>query len=259
MGGKSKFVWHDFMAADVGGAKRFYGELFGWTFKPGDHDYEHIVAGGREIGGMMKLDAKHGAPPHWIGYVGVDDVDAACAAVTGNGGKIYVPKMDIPKVGQFAICADPTGAVFSPFHYTGKDAGQPESNDRPAPYSFVWDELVTSDHDGAVKFYTTLFGWSAERLQIPNFGPYTLLKRPGIKDEMGADKNAGGVMNLPPGVPQSFWLTYVGVASADATADKAKKLGGSVMQPPTDIPDVGRFAVLMDPQHAAVAVLQPKM
>src|SRR6266567_183580 len=140
MGGTSKFVWHDFMAADVGGAKRFYGELFGWTFKPGDHDYEHIVAGGKEIGGMMKLDPKHGAPPHWVGYVSVDDIDASIAAVTKNGGKIYVPKMDIPKVGQFAICADAQGAVFSPFHYTGKDANMAESNAAPGPYTFCWDE-----------------------------------------------------------------------------------------------------------------------
>ncbi|MCU1280938.1 MAG: Glyoxalase-like domain protein [bacterium] len=257
MGGKSKFVWHDFMAAEVGGAKRFYGELFGWTFKPGDHDYEHIVAGGREIGGIMKLDPAHGAPPHWIGYVSVDDVDAACATATKSGGKIYMPKMDIPKVGQFAVCADPQGAVFSPFHYTGEGAGQAESNDRPGPYTFCWDELVTSDPDGAARFYATLFGWSAEHLEMPGFGRYTLLKRTGVKDEMGADKNAAGVMSLPPGVPHPFWMTYVAVESADKTADKVKKLGGTVMKPPADIPDVGRFVVLMDPQHAALAVLQP--
>ena len=44
MGGKSRFVWHDFMAADLAAAKRFYGELFGWSFQPGDHGYEHIAA-----------------------------------------------------------------------------------------------------------------------------------------------------------------------------------------------------------------------
>jgi uncharacterized protein len=257
MGGTSKFVWHDFMAADVGGAKRFYGELFGWTFKAGDHDYEHIVAGGKEIGGLMKLDPKHGAPPHWVGYVSVDDVDASVAAVTKNGGKIYVPKMDIPKVGQFAICADAQGAVFSPFHYTGTEMNMAESNAAPGPYTFCWDELVTSDPDAAVRFYTTLFGWGAEHMEMPGFGRYTLLKRTGVKDAKGADQNAAGIMKTPPGVPQSFWMTYVAVENADATAEKVKRLGGSVMKAPADIPDVGRFAVLMDPQHAGLAVLQP--
>jgi uncharacterized protein len=257
MGGKSRFVWHDFMAADVGGAKRFYGELFGWSFKLGDHDYEHIEAGGVPIGGMMKLDPKHGAPPHWLGYVSVDDVDSAVAAATKSGGKVYMPKMDIPNVGQFAVCGDPQGAAFAPFHYTGKDAGMAESNARPALYTFCWDELLTSDTDAATRFYSTLFGWSAEKMDMPGFGSYTLLKRAGVKDDAGADKNAGGIMKLPPGVPHTFWMTYVAVQSADGTADKAKKLGGTIMAPPMDIPNVGRFATIMDPQHAPIAVLAP--
>src|SRR5437016_5817063 len=136
MSASARFVWHDFMAADVGGAKRFYGELFGWTFKPGDHDYEHIVAGGQEIGGLMMLDPKHGAPPPWIGYDVVDSVDAAGATVSKYGCKVPMPKMYIPTLGQIAVCADAQGAVFSPFHYTGKDAGKPESDAALPPYHF---------------------------------------------------------------------------------------------------------------------------
>ena len=141
MGGTSKFVWHDFYAADVDAAKRFYGELFGWTFKPGDHGYQHIAAGGQEIGGILKLDPKHGAPPHWIGYVSVDDLDRAVAAVTKGGGAMYV-REEIPNVGAFAVCADAQGAVFSPFHPAR--AAKPESNAWPPPYTFCWDELMTS-------------------------------------------------------------------------------------------------------------------
>ena len=112
MGGKSRFVWHDFMAADVGGAKRFYGELFGWTFKGGDHGYEHIQQGGQEIGGLMALDPQQqkGVPPHWIGYIAVDDVDAGVRHFNEAGGKTYVPPTDIPGIGRFAIVTDPLGA-----------------------------------------------------------------------------------------------------------------------------------------------------
>jgi predicted enzyme related to lactoylglutathione lyase len=255
MGVKSRFVWHDFMAADVGGAKRFYGELFGWTFKPGDHDYEHIQQGGQEIGGLMKLDPQHGAPPHWVGYVAVDDVDAAVAAVKKSGGQVYVQET-IPNVGTFAVCADGQGAVFAPFHHTGRGSDQPERDDRSLRYRFCWDELLTTNPEAAVKFYNTLFGWSHEHMDMPGFR-YTLLKRPGVKDETGADKNAAGVMQTPPGVPHSFWLTYVSVENADATCEKAKKLGAKVMRAPEDIPNVGRFAVLTDPQNGSFAVLQP--
>ena len=257
MGGIPRFVWHDFMAADVGGAKRFYGELFGWSFEAGDHGYEHISAAGTMIGGVMKLDPKWGAPSHWIGYVGVDDVDQAVATITRSGGKVHMPKMDIPNTGQFAVCADPQGAVFSPFHYTGKDAGAPESDEKPGLYRFCWDELLTAEPDAAIKFYSGLFGWKAEHMDMPGGMRYTRLLRPGVKDATGADKGAGGLMKLPAGVPRSFWLTYVAVESADKTADKATKLGATITTPPMDIPNVGRFATFLDAQHAPFAVLQP--
>src|SRR5215470_11334095 len=186
MNAKARFVWHDLMAADVEGAKRFYGELFGWKFRRGDRDpYEHISAGSEDIGGMVTLAPGDNVPPHWIGYVSTDDVAATVAAVTQNGGKVFVPPTAIPTVGTFAVVADPQGAVFSPFHYTGVDADKPEP-ERPGMHTFCWDELLSSDPDAAAKFYNQVFGWGAEHMEMPGFGRYTLLKRTGIKDEMGA-------------------------------------------------------------------------
>ena len=221
MGTNARFVWHDLMAADVEGAKSFYGELFGWKFKrgEGDSNYEHIYAGEQGIGGVMKNDPQTGAPPHWLGYVAVDDVDQTVATITTNGGKVYMPKMDIPTVGSFAVTADP---------------------------------------DKASKFYSAVFGWDIETMEMPNFGTYTLLKRKGVKDETGADKNAGGIMKLPPSVPHPFWLAYVAVPDCDAVVAKATKLGGVVPMPPMDIPDVGRIATILDPQQVPIAVLAPK-
>jgi predicted enzyme related to lactoylglutathione lyase len=246
------------MAADVDGAKRFYGELFGWSWKPGDHDYIHIEAAGKPIGGMMlKPKEAAGMPPHWLPYVSVDDCAAATKRVTQLGGQIYHQE-SLDKVGKFAICADAQGAVFSPFQ-PAKDVVGPEPTGRPGMYTFCWDELLTSDSDAAVKFYTSLFGWGAEHMEMPGFGRYSLLKRTGVKDEMGGDKNAGGVMKMPPGVPHPFWLTYVAVPGCDDTVAKAKKLGATVTSPPMEIPNVGRFATMLDSQHAPFAVLQPQM
>lgn len=148
--------------------------------------------------------------------------------------------------------------MFAPFHYTGKDAGKPEPNG-PAMWTFCWDELLTSDPDKAAKFYAQVFGWGVESMDMSGFGKYTLLKRKGTKDQMGAEKNAGGVMQLPPGVPHPFWVGYVAVPDCDGTAKKAERLGGKVMMPGTDIPDVGRFAALLDPQMVPISILQPKM
>jgi predicted enzyme related to lactoylglutathione lyase len=260
MTAQSKFVWHDLMTTDVEKAKAFYGELFGWKFYRGEggDPYEHIVGpGGAEIGGIMKQDPAHGAPPHWIGYVSCENVDATVKTAQANGGKTFVQPMDIPRVGRFAVVADPQGAVFSPFIYTGKEGMAAETNARPAPYTFCWDELVTTDPDAAAKFYATVFGWGVESTDMPGFGKYTLLKRTGVKDEMNADKSAGGVIKAPPMVPHPFWMTYVAVPNADDAVAKAQKLGGKVLAPAMDIPNVGRFASFMDPMNAAFAVLAP--
>ena len=88
-------------------------------------------------------------------------------------------------------------------------------------------------------------------------GTYTLLNRPGVKNAKGDQAAAGGVMKSPPGVPYSFWLAYVQVDNADALCERATRLGAKVTVPPTDIPNVGRFACWLDPQQASIAVLQP--
>jgi uncharacterized protein len=248
------------MAADVDGAKRFYGELFGWSFKPGEHgDYNHIESKGRMIGGMMALadeQKKMHVPPHWIGYVAVDSCEAAVERVKKAGGRVYHQE-SIDTVGKFAICADAQGAVFSPFQPA--KAGAPESEDRSARYVFCWDELLTSNPDAAAKFYGDVFGWGVEHMDMPGFR-YTLFKRTGEKGDRGTDKDAGGMMQMPANAPHPpFWLTYVSVENADATCEKAKRSGGTILRAPDDIPNVGRFAVLMDGQHGSFAVLQPMM
>jgi predicted enzyme related to lactoylglutathione lyase len=159
--------------------------------------------------------------------------------------------MDIPEVGQFAFTADPYGAAFAPMHYVGKDAGKPEP-ERPGMWTFCWDELSTPDPEAAARFYASVFGWGSETMDMGGGMKYTLLKRQGARD-------AGGIMKMMPGTPHPFWMAYVSVEKADATTEKAKRLGATVIVPPTDIPNVGRFACYMDPQHAAIAVLQPKL
>src|SRR5262249_58086699 len=94
-----------------------------------------------------------GAPPLWRGYSGLDAVASPLAASEKTGGRVLMPKMSIPNGGDSAITADRQGAAFSPFRYTGKDAGAPETNDRPGPFTFCWDELLTADPDDAAKFY----------------------------------------------------------------------------------------------------------
>ncbi|HZL42020.1 MAG TPA: VOC family protein [Verrucomicrobiae bacterium] len=117
------------------------------------------------------------------------------------------------------------------------------------PGRFCWNELVTTDVAAAKTFYAGLLGWTTEV-----FGSgmdYTLLKK--------GDGTVGGLMKCPqPGVP-AHWLAYVMVEDVDGSAAKAAKLGGKVVAPPFDVPEVGRIAVVLDPQGAAIGLFKPKM
>jgi uncharacterized protein len=110
---------------------------------------------------------------------------------------------------------------------------------------FNWCELMTTDVDAAKKFYTKLFGWDTEDLAMPGM-TYTIVKVGG--------QGIGGIMQIPKnaqGMPP-MWGAYVTVDDVDQTAQAAQKLGGKLHLPPTDIPDVGRFCVILDPQGAVI-------
>jgi uncharacterized protein len=111
--------------------------------------------------------------------------------------------------------------------------------------AFSWSELITTDTKAALEFYTKLFGWNTEVMHMPGMD-YTVVK--------AGERGIGGVMMAPEGVPAG-WKTYVTVDNIDETAKLAVSLGGKVCMPPTDIPDVGRFAILIDPQGAVIAAI----
>lgn len=113
------FSWNELATHDVEEAKRFYGQVFGWTFGEtpgtGGMTYHVIRLGDRDIGGMLQLDAKlKGVPSHFMVYFTVTDVDAAVAKVTSTGGAVHMPPMKIAP-GTFSVVADPQGAVFTVF------------------------------------------------------------------------------------------------------------------------------------------------
>lgn len=256
---KHRFVWHDLNTKQLDGSKQFYGEIFNWKFESSDNGpYLHIKAGTHMIGGVRQMDAKEQQPTSWLAYVAVDDVAATVGKITESGGKVHMPTTSIPNVGTFAVTADPSGAVFAPWK-SARGGEDEERTEMPAPFTFVWDELVSTDPKAAGAFYSKVFGWSPRTMDMGGGETYTLFDRPGVKNFKGDQQSAGGMMKSPPGVPYSFWLPYIGVDNADKITERATRLGANVTVGPMDIPNVGRFACWMDPQGAAIAILQPKM
>lgn len=249
-----RFVWHDLNTKDLEGSKKFYGEIFNWKIE--GTDYLHISSGTQMVGGMRQMSANEPMPTSWLAYVGVDDVAACVSAITAAGGKVHMPATTLPNVGTFAIAADPSGGVFAP--WKSARASEDAAPTGPATsFTFSWDELMTTDPEAATAFYTTVFGWKSQSMDMGPSGTYTLLERPGVTDAKGAPAWAGGIIKSPPAVPYSFWLSYVHVDNTDTISERAARLGATITVPPTDIPNVGRFSVWLDPQQASIAVLQP--
>jgi uncharacterized protein len=115
---------------------------------------------------------------------------------------------------------------------------------------FAWYELITPDIEAAKKFYTEVMGWGALDVSAPG-GAYILLTVGQVP--------VCGLMNLPEDAKDTggkpCWVGYVKVSDVDATAERIERLGGTLRVPPSDIPDIGRFAVFADPQLATLALL----
>lgn len=243
------FVYHDLMTPDPAAARAFYAALLGWRCTPrdvGGTEYTDVAVADRAFGGMIALDPAHGVPPHWTGYVAVDDVAAAVARVRAAGGTVYVDTHAIPDgTGQFAVIADPAGATVSMVHFTNGHTAPP--NDVPG--GAWWHELLTSDVERAAAFYAATFGWEARPdMTLPDGSRYHLLYRAG--------QMVGGLMQAPPDMPASAWQLYVTVDDVDAAVARAQALGGAVTWPAMDVPGVGRMAGLADPTGAMFAVGQ---
>ena len=246
------FCWHELNSPQPDKAREFFNKLFGWTTSemPMDDFMYHVLMHGEEgFGGVMDTSGPEwkGVPPHWMTYISVDDVDAAAKKVTELGGHVCVPPTDI-KVGRFSVVSDPTGGTFSLF----------KSSDGPSPAHqsiICWNELMTTDAAKAKDFYTKMFGWGTDSMDMDKQGTYYMFNH-GTPESASA-----GMMEMHgphfEGVP-SHWMPYAMCESVDDTAGKVEALGGKLQVPPTDIGnDKGRIAVLIDPTGAALGLYQP--
>jgi len=254
----SRFVWRELMTNDVGKAVQFYTRLFGWKTEEmdmGNMKYTIVKSGDEQVGGIYATPPQaKGTPPHWLGYVSVENVDASCEKAVGLGAKLLSPPMDIPNVGRFAVVADPQGAAVAPFRGTTEKAERTGGKTPVGQWCF--DELMTRDTAGAKRFYTQLFGWSTVEHDMGPMGVYTLFKKPGTENDRQSP-GLGGMMQLPKDAPAPpHWLHYVEQNDIDVTVKKARELGAKVFVEPMDIPNIGRFAVLADPTGATFAIFK---
>ncbi len=249
-----EFSWAELATTDTAAAKKFYGVLFDWSIVdspmgPGPGDvYTLLKLGGRDVGALYPMrpeQRQQGIPPNWLPYVTVTSADEAAKEAKELGGTVLAEPFDVMTFGRMSVIQDPGGATFAVWQAKDNIGSQVTGE----PGAFCWMELLTRDTAKAGKFYAGLLGWKPKASQADP--SYTELYR--------GDKPAGGMMAIRPemGDVPPHWGVYWLVTDVDASAARAKSLGATLCVGPQDIPKVGRFALLTDPQGAAFSIFKP--
>ncbi len=245
------FVWFELVTTDTAASGAFYKQVVGWDTEvmPGPTgDYTIFKVGEAGVGGMLAMD---GMAPVWIGYIGVDDVDAYARKVEAAGGSIHKAPQDIPEVGRFAVVADPQGAGFVLFK--GSLDERPPRPAMRAPGTLGWSELHAADWEKAFGFYADLFGWVKHDAVAmgDDMGTYQTFGGPQVA--------FGGMMSHYQPAPTPYWLYYFGVDNIDAAAQRVTAAGGKVIMGPMEVPGGAFVLNAQDPQGGFFALLGPKV
>ncbi len=249
------FIWYELLTSDPDAAERFYGAVLGWRARPAEGspvDYRILGTGEADVAGLMAIPADAAAAgmrPGWLGYIGVDDVDAAAAAILADGGRQHVPPTDIPGVGRFALMADPQGVAF--YVMRGAMEGTSTSFAPGRTGHCHWNELATTDQEAALAFYAGRFGWQrGDAMPMGEMGEYRFITHRGGP--------LGAVMARMAGGPPPAWTFYFGVADIDAAAAAVRGAGGAIHHGPAEVPGGVFIIVGGDPQGAVFGLVGPR-
>lgn len=263
------FIWYELITPDADGARAFYQKVVGWTIEDGSSapmGYRMIASATGPVAGLLPLTPEMlagGAQPAWLGYVTVDDVDAMAGSIVEGGGAVLMPPMDMPGVGRLALVADPQGAVLYIMKPT-PPADQPDatslsfSYDKPRPGHCAWNELASDDPAAALHFYGQRFGWVKDgEMDMGPLGKYEFLRHAGRAPDGSPPGHGmlGAVMPRMPQMPVSAWTYYFRVPDIDAAVAAITANGGSIVQPPIEIPGGDFSMVGVDPQGAVFALV----
>lgn len=256
---QGSWVWYELMSPDPVGAKAFYEAVVGWSFvdpAPQTGGYGFIAnADGGMTGGLLELSSdmiEHGARACWLGYIGVDDVDASLIAITAAGGAVLMPARDVPMAGRIALAADCCGAAFYIMTPTPPPGGgESTSFSVSLPGRCSWNELMSGNVDNALAFYTGLFGWTRpEPMDMGEFGKYHFIEHDGIP--------IGAIMQKMPQVPMPMWSHYFRVPSIAAAAQVVTAKGGQIVNGPMEVPGDDWIVQGIDPQGAFFSLVGGK-
>ena len=248
-----RVVWHDLITTTPEASRKFYGQLFGWTFEApgidlgfgGAESYMLIRHDGRLIGGMVDANTlgKNNNISQWITVISTGDIDHAVAELERRGGEVLTPPTNLASRGTLAVVQDPSGAIFAMVETI---AGDPP-NAEPVSNEFLWDELWTIDVDDHTRFYSSVFGYKSKDHELGvAANPYRVLNQQGSPRV--------GIMANPFTGEKPVWVNYLRVDDPAAIVAGVEKLGGSILLDAQDRDIGGKVALIAGPSGAGIAL-----
>jgi predicted enzyme related to lactoylglutathione lyase len=231
------FCRYSLRTTDLVAARAFYAEAIGLVLPDGMSEGSLL-----EAWPLHERALARGAPPHWLGQLGVDNVEAMVQRLVGFGSEPLGPIVHARDGTPLATLRDPFGDVIA------VRARRSSANDSPV----VWHQLHTRDVEGAWALYHELFGWAHKQtLDVPQpVGGYRLF----AWNEASMPVGAMGNTARWPGV-HTHWLFFLPVVDIAAAAIRVRALGGTAMEP-FALPDGVRLVTCEDPQGAAFGLAQ---
>jgi predicted enzyme related to lactoylglutathione lyase len=246
-----KMVWAELVTPDLAAAERFYGGLFGWTFRTihtGNSEYAVALADGRPVGGLFQkpIPAGEHRQSAWLTFLSVSDVDGAKRAALAHGATLVSDSKSYPARGRQAVLSDPDGAVFAIIASSSGDS--PDFLAEPGEW--IWSSLLSKDPGTTAAFYQQVF----------SFDVFDLASDDGLEHMiLSSDDFARASVNSLPADSKrrhSHWLNFVRVEDTVGMAAKVVASGGRVLVDPHVDRHGGQVAVVADPAGAPFGLME---
>jgi len=240
------FSWQELLTTDTSAALNYYTQLLGLTTSEipmPNGTYTMFYSNAKRIAGLMECPPD--SPPCWSYYVTVDNLHKL---LENNDLNIVVPLQEVSMVGSFVEFLDPFGGYLSVIQYN--ESGDPDhdalvSTQEAATThgAFSWFELHTNEPEASADWYSKLFGWSTKKIEVPS--TYYIISV--------NDTEIGGIVErMNPNTPP-HWSCIVTVDDVDAVQSKVVELGGTILAPAFDLPEIGRLLYTLDPAGLPLA------
>jgi uncharacterized protein len=246
-----KVVWQDLATPDLAAAEKFYGGLFGWTFRTihtGDADYAVAMLEGRPIAGLMQKPMAVGEHRQsaWLTFIAARDIDAVTRDALAHGAKVLSEARTYPGRGRQAVLSDPEGAVFAILASSSGDS----PDYLAAPGEWIWSSLHAKDAGAEAAFYQEVFAYDVFDASTGDGLEHVILSS---DDYARASANTFPVDSAR---RHPHWLNFIRVYNAADVAAKAVLMGGKVLVDAHPDRHGGMVAVIADPAGAPVGLME---